>query len=115
MDIFQFADSVVNEVPSSVRRIATSYAVISEHPLEGTTQLMVTLTFVLTAVAGADGKLGIGAALMGTLDESATKPKRLLANVCVRKHKLHPNPVINQLTPFLVLTMNRLFPLHLWT
>ena len=105
----------MNEAPSSVRRIATLYAVISEHPLEGKTQLMVTLAFVLTAVADADGKLEIAAALMGTLDESAPKLKRLLANVCVRKHKLHPNPVINQLTPFLVLTMNRLFPLHRWT
>lgn len=100
LETFQFAESVVNEVKSSIRRIATVYVVISEPPLEGTTQLMVTMPFVLTAVVGDDGKLGIAAALLDKSDESAPKPKRLLANVCVGKHQLHPNPVVHQLTPF---------------
>jgi hypothetical protein len=55
------------------------YVVIAEPPLEGATQLMVTLTFVLTAVVGAAGTLGMAAALMATSDESVPKPTRLRA------------------------------------
>jgi hypothetical protein len=55
------------------------YAVIAEPPLEGATQLIVTLTFVFTAVVGAAGTLGIAAALMATSDESVPKPTRLRA------------------------------------
>jgi hypothetical protein len=55
------------------------YAVIAEPPLEGATQLMVTLTFVFTDVVGAAGTLGMAAALMATSDESVPKPTRLRA------------------------------------
>jgi hypothetical protein len=55
------------------------YAVIAEPPLEGATQLIVTLTFVFTAVVGAAGTLGMAAALMATSDESVPKPTRLRA------------------------------------
>ena len=40
---------------------------------------MVTLTFVLTAVVGAAGRLGMTAALMNTSDNSAPKPTRFRA------------------------------------
>ena len=53
--------------------------VIAEPPLEGATQLMVTLTFVFAAVVGAAGMLGMAAALMATSDESVPKPTRLRA------------------------------------
>ena len=78
VETLQFADSVVNVVPS-LWRIATMYAVITEPPLEGATQLIVTLTFVLAAVVGAAGTLGMAAALMATSDESVPKPTRFRA------------------------------------
>jgi hypothetical protein len=78
VETLQFADSVVYVVPS-LWRIATVYAVIAEPPLEGATQLIVTLTFVFTAVVGAAGTLGMAAALMATSDESVPKPTRLRA------------------------------------
>ena len=78
VDTLQFADSVVNVVPS-LWRIATMYAVIAEPPLEGATQLIVTLMFVLTEVVGADGTLGLDAALTLNSDESSPRPTRVRA------------------------------------
>jgi len=78
VETLQFADSVVYVVPS-LWRIATVYVVIAEPPLEGATQLIVTLTFVFTAVVGAAGTLGMAAALMATSDESVPKPTRFRA------------------------------------
>jgi hypothetical protein len=46
------------------------YAVIAEPPLEGATQLIVTLMFELTVVVGAAGTLGLAAALTLNSDES---------------------------------------------
>ena len=66
-------DSVVNELPS-VRRADIVFAVILEPTLEGSTQLMVTLKFVLTAVVGAAGTPGMAAALIDTSDEFSLKP-----------------------------------------
>ena len=45
------------------------YAVIAEPPLEGATQLILTLNFVLTAFVGAAGTLGLAAALTLNSDE----------------------------------------------
>ena len=73
MDTLQFTDSVVNELPS-VRRADIVFAVILEPTLEGSTQLMVTLKFVLTAVVGAAGTPGMAAALIDTSDEFSLKP-----------------------------------------
>ena len=78
VDTLQFADSVVYVVPS-LWRIATVYAVIAEPPLEGATQLIVTLTFVFTAVVGAAGTLGFAAALTLNSDESSPRPTRVRA------------------------------------
>jgi len=61
----QFADSVMNVLPL-LCLIATVYAVIAEPPLNGATQLIVTLTFVFVDVVGAAGTLGMPAALMET-------------------------------------------------
>ena len=55
------------------------YEVIGEPPLDGATQLIVTLTFVFAAVDGAAGTLGIAAALIVTSDESAPKPASVRA------------------------------------
>ena len=59
--------------------MATVYAVIVEPPLNGASQLMVTLTFELTVVVGAAGTLGMAAALMATSVESAPRPTRVRA------------------------------------
>jgi hypothetical protein len=55
------------------------YAVIAEPPLEGAIQLIVTLMFVLAAVVGAAGTLGLAAALTLNTDESSPKPTRVRA------------------------------------
>ncbi len=78
VDTLQFVDSVVKVEPS-LSRIATVYAVIAEPPLKGATQLIVTLTFVLTAVVGADGTFGFDAALTINSDESSPRPTRFRA------------------------------------
>ena len=48
------------------------YAVIAEPPLEGATQLILTLKFVLTAVVAAAGTSGLAAALTLNSDESSS-------------------------------------------
>jgi hypothetical protein len=48
--------------------------VIAEPPFDGADQVIVTLTFVFTAVDGAAGTLGLAAALTLSSDESAPKP-----------------------------------------
>jgi len=63
----------------SLWRILTVYDVIAEPPFDGAVQLIVTLTFVFTAVVGAAGTLGIAAALIDTSDESVPKPTRFRA------------------------------------
>jgi hypothetical protein len=55
------------------------YAVIAEPPFEGVAQLIVTLMFVLTAVDGAAGTLGLAAALTLNSDESSPRPTRVRA------------------------------------
>lgn len=63
----------MNDVPS-VRRADIVFAVILEPRLEGSTQLMVTLKFVLTAEIGAAGTPEMATALMDTSDEFSLKP-----------------------------------------
>ena len=55
------------------------YAVIAEPPVEGATQLIVTLMFVLTDVDGAAGTLGLAAALTLNSDESSPRPTKVRA------------------------------------
>ena len=55
------------------------YWVISEPPVDGATQLIVTLTFVLTVVVGAAGASGTPAALISTTDESGPEPTEFRA------------------------------------
>jgi len=55
------------------------YAVIAEPPLKGAVQLMVTLTFVFTAVVDAAGIVGIEAALIDISEESWPKPTKVRA------------------------------------
>lgn len=74
----QFSVSNVN-VCSSLYLIATLYELIAEPPLNGATQLIVTLTLEFTAVVGACGTLGMAAALMATEDESGPRPTMLRA------------------------------------
>ena len=78
VETLQFADSVMNVTPSPLR-IATVYPVIAEPPLNGASQVIVTLTFVFTVVVGTAGTLGIAAALTFNSDESAPKPTVLRA------------------------------------